>query len=210
MAPISMDLVASPALVHPFTKGFTAATWTLAAITLCLGVWAQFWAWYSKHEDWRRADREKKTSGNLAREIDTLKARIDAIGEDLRDAARLAARVPGLEKTIVELPGNFERVDKNQRNLETRLADLPKRYCNQKELEPLIEADKTLAEDLASAKESIAALQDTVKNLTLNKCNCGKDKLKTTQSIGSPLVRTMSAAKVDKKPAWNAYAGKSK
>lgn len=115
------------------------------------------------------------------------------------------------------LRADFALLSKKQKILETRLDELPKCSCDEaitnmaKKLDLLGEADKTRKEQLTSAKESIAALQDTVKDLKLKKeCNCGKDKPKITQSIGSPLVRSMSAAKTDKKPAWNAYAGKSK
>lgn len=95
MSPIPMDPVAGPAPIHPFTMGFTATTGTLACITMCLTIWGHIWAWYSKREDWRRADREKKTKHNQDEEMDTVKARLDAIGEDLRVAYRLAYQVPG-------------------------------------------------------------------------------------------------------------------
>ncbi|KAH6995228.1 hypothetical protein EDB80DRAFT_877100 [Ilyonectria destructans] len=163
MAPIAMSLVAEPAPVHDFINGF-GGTWALAFITMCLGIWAQSFAWYAKHEDWRRADREKKTKDNQYGEMDTVKARLDAIGEDLRVAARLAAKVPGLEETIGKLRADFARLGENQKILETRLDERPKCPCEEaiikmeKQLGSLDTAVTTLDAKFASAEKSIAAL----------------------------------------------------
>ncbi|KAH8663832.1 hypothetical protein BGZ61DRAFT_539136 [Ilyonectria robusta] len=104
--------------------------------------------------------------------------------------------------------------DKKAKHNQDEEMDTPKCSCNEaitdmeKELKSLDKARETLDKRLTSARGYTTAFQNTAENL--KECNCGKDKLKITQSTGSPLVRTVSAVKIDKTSARNPYAGKSK